>query len=163
MDLSASGIASWMLRTRWSARLPIGLFKAGLGWMFGSRVLLLEHRGRKSGQPRFVCLEVVERQAPDRIVIVSGFGERADWYRNLNADPNCFVSTGRMRRVPAIARFISSAEADKVIERYQLAHPGLWEQLRSAIEKAIGHPVQCLPMVELKLSTQPGSKQKAKR
>ena len=75
------------------------------GWVFGQRVLMLEHTGRRSGQARFVCLEVVERPGPDRVVIVSGFGERAEWYRNLLTDPSCFVSTGRLRRVPARARF----------------------------------------------------------
>ena len=71
---------------------------------------MLEHRGRRSGQARFVCLEVVDRPRPERIVIVSGFGERAEWYRNLRADPACFVSVGRLRRVPSQARFMTSGE-----------------------------------------------------
>ena len=66
-------------------RAPITLYRHGLGWVFGRRVLMLEHTGRRSGQARFVCLEVVERPGPDRVVIVSGFGERAEWYRNLHA------------------------------------------------------------------------------
>lgn len=151
MDLSPSGFGAWVLRTRVLVRAPIPLYRAGFGWLFGRRILMLEHRGRKSGLPRFVCLEVVERLAPDRIVIVSGFGKQADWYQNLEAEPACFVSTGGLRRVPARARFMSEAEATAAIDRYRLAHPGAWDQLRGTIEKAIGHPVDHLPMVELEL------------
>lgn len=151
MDLSLSGIGARALRTRWFVRAPIWLYRHGLGWLLGSRILMLEHTGRSSGQPRYVCLEIVERPAPDRIVIVSGFGERAQWYRNLQADPNCFVSTGRMRRAPAVARLLTGPEASAALERYQHAHPRDWEMLRGAIEKAVGHPVQGLPMVELRL------------
>ena len=82
---------------------------------------------------------------------MSGFGERAQWYRNLKADPHCFVSTGRMRRAPAVARFLSGEEASGALERYQRDHPRDWEMLRGAIEKAVGHPVQGLPMIELHL------------
>ncbi len=153
MDLSLSGIGARALRTRWFVRAPIWLYRHGLGWLLGSRILMLEHTGRSSGQPRYVCLEIVERPAPDRIVIVSGFGERAQWYRNLQADPNCFVSTGRMRRAPAVARPLTGAEAADALERYQQQHPRDWEMLRGAIEKAVGHPVQGLPMVELQLET----------
>jgi deazaflavin-dependent oxidoreductase (nitroreductase family) len=139
------------LRTRAFVRAPITLYRHGLGQVFGGRVLMLEHRGRRSGQARYVCLEVVDRPRPDRIVIVSGFGERAEWYRNLRADPACFVSVGRLRRVPARARFMTPAEAAAALDRYQRAHPQAWERLRQAIEKAVGHPVGQLPMVELLL------------
>ena len=152
MDLSLSGIGARALRTRWFVRAPIGLYRHGFGRLLGNRILLLEHTGRTSGRPRYVCLEIVERPAPDRLVIVSGFGERAQWYRNLQADPRCFVSTGRMRRVPAAARFLTETEAAQAIERYRLAHPRDWETLRGAIEKAVGHPVQGRPMVELTLA-----------
>jgi deazaflavin-dependent oxidoreductase (nitroreductase family) len=95
------------------------------------------------------------RPGPDRVVIVSGFGERAEWYRNLLADPACFVSVGRLQRVPAQARFMTSAEASAPLDRYQRAHPGAWDRLRQVIEKAAGHPVDQLPMVELLLDLAP--------
>lgn len=109
---------------------------------------MLEHTGRRSGLPRFVCLEVVDRPAPERVVVVSGFGERAEWYRNLRANHACFVSVGRLRRIPAQARFMTSTEASATLDRYQHAHPRAWDRLRQAIEKAVGHPVDELPMVE---------------
>jgi deazaflavin-dependent oxidoreductase (nitroreductase family) len=149
VDLSLTGLAARALRTRAFVRAPIALYRHHLGWIFGARVLMLEHRGRRSGRARFVCLEVVDRPGPERIVIVSGFGERAEWYRNLRADPACFVSTGRRQRVPARARFMTEAEAAAALEAYRRTHPGAWERLRQAIEKAVAHPVDQLPMVEL--------------
>jgi len=151
MDLSPSGIGARILRTRWLVRAPIALFRAGLGWMLGRRVLMLEHRGRVSGQRRFVCLEIVDRPAPDRIVVVSGFGEGAQWYRNLEADPHCFVSTGSSRRVPAVARFLPDEDAAAALDRYREQYPRDWRYLKEAIEKAVRHPVDGLPMVELAL------------
>ena len=140
-----------MLRTRWLVRAPIGLFRAGLGWMLGPRILLLEHRGRRSGERRFVCLEVVERRGADRLIIVSGFGERAQWYRNLRAEPRCFVSTGTIRRAPARARFLPDDEAAAALDEYRRRHPRDWRMLKATIENAVGHPVEGLPMVELAL------------
>lgn len=88
MDISPAALAARALRTRALVRAPITLYRHDLGWIFGQRILMLEHTGCRSGQARFACLEVVGRPGPERIIIVSGFGERAEWYRNLLADPN---------------------------------------------------------------------------
>ena len=47
---------------------------------------------------------------------------------------------------------MTSDEAAAALGRYQRAHPGAWDRLRRAIEKAVGHPVGQLPMVELLLA-----------
>lgn len=150
--MSLSGIGARALRTRWFVRAPIPLYRHGFGWLFGSRVLMLEHTGRTSGRARFVCLEVVEHPAQQRYVIVSGFGTKAQWYQNLTADPHCFVSVGRARRRAATARFMSEDEAASALERYQRVRPREWDALRSSIEKAVGTTVDTLPMVELTLA-----------
>lgn len=152
VDLTPSGLAARMLRTRWLVRAPVALYRLGLGRLLGRRILMLEHVGRTSGEPRYVCLEIIEHPAADRFVIVSGFGERAQWYRNLRAEPRCFVSTGRARRAPALARLMTSEESATTLDRYRVLHPRNWEVLRGAIEKAIGRPVTELPMVELTLT-----------
>ncbi|HLS79672.1 MAG TPA: nitroreductase family deazaflavin-dependent oxidoreductase, partial [Nocardia sp.] len=50
-----------LLRTRWFVRAPIWAFRARLGFLFGGRLLLLEHTGRTSGKARYVALETVDR------------------------------------------------------------------------------------------------------
>jgi deazaflavin-dependent oxidoreductase (nitroreductase family) len=146
------------LQTRWLVRAPIVLYRAGLGFMFGSRLLMLEHVGRKSGARRYVVLEVVERPTADQYIIVSGFGPRAQWYRNIRAQPAVRVSSGRRRRVPAIATPMTEEESAAALQRYATRHPKAWASLRQTIEAAVGHPVQGLPMVLLELGASHNSR-----
>ena len=48
-------------------RAPIYLYRLGLGWLFGKRILLLNHIGRVSGKQRQVILEVVEHDPTGRV------------------------------------------------------------------------------------------------
>ncbi|WP_249423817.1 nitroreductase family deazaflavin-dependent oxidoreductase [Nocardioides coralli] len=146
-----AALGALVLRTPALARAPVPLYRHGLGWLLGPRLMMLEHRGRRTGEARYACLEVVERPEATRVVVASGLGERAQWYRNLRADPTCFVSVGRLRRRPATARVLGDAEASAVLERYREAHPRAWRTLRAAIEAA-GGPADHLPVVELVLS-----------
>lgn len=144
-------VAARLLRTRGFVRAPIWLYRHGFGGLLGERILMLEHIGRISGLPRYVCLEVVERPADDEILVVSGFGTGAQWYRNLQAEPSCTVSIGGLQNVPADARMMPEVEAAAALDRYRTSHPKAWERLRGAIETAVGHPVDALPMVRLTL------------
>lgn len=151
MDVLGSVLAK-VLTTRSLARAPIAAYRRGFGWLFGTRMMMLQHTGRTSGQPRYVCLEVVARPAADQIIIASGFGKRAQWYRNLLADPHCRVSSGRRRDVAAMARPMNESESERALSRYAQDHPAAWRRLRAAIEKASGQPVDRLPMLELTLA-----------
>jgi len=148
MDVAGAGAR--MLQNRRFARAPIWFFRHRLGWLFGGRIVMLEHLGRRSGEPRFVCLELVARPNADTIVVASGFAERSQWYQNLRAHPDCYVTVGR-HRTGARARFMTAEEAGAVLVGYQQEHPRSWERLRNVIERAVGHPVESLPMVELNL------------
>jgi deazaflavin-dependent oxidoreductase (nitroreductase family) len=149
---SLSSVWAWLLTTRPLVRAPIPLFQKGFGWLLGPRLLMLEHVGRASGQPRYVCLEIARRPAAGQFIVPSGFGTRSQWYRNLRATPECFVSTGRTRHAPAIARLLTKEQSATELKRYQEARPTSWAQLEPAIEKALGHPVTEVPMVELTLA-----------
>ena len=94
-------------------------------------------------------LEVVAWPGPGRFLIVSGSGERAGRYRNLRADPACLVGAGRLQRVPAQARFMTSAEASAALGRYPRAHRGARDGRRQVIEKAAGQSAGQLPVAEL--------------
>ncbi len=106
-------------------RLPISLYRLHLGWLLGHRFLLLTHRGRKSGRIRKTVLEVVSYDPRTReSVVVSGWGERADWYRNIQASPALEVQTGRDRYVPT-QRILSADEAYAVMVDYEQRLPAL--------------------------------------
>lgn len=149
--MSTAQIAARLLRTRWFVRAPIALFRARLGFLFGSRLLLLEHHGRKTGQRRFVALETVDRPDPATVIVASGFGTGAQWYRNLRADPNCSVTLGFRYRVPARARVLPPEQAHMVLAGYQIAHPAAYRELSGIIEAAIGGSIDDVPLVELSL------------
>ncbi len=141
-----------LLRTRWLVRAPIWIFRAGLGRVFGQRLLMLEHLGRKSQQPRYVVLEVVDR-TESGYVLAAGFGERTQWLRNLDAHPRAHVSIGARTRIPVEARRLTPAEAAETLRRYAARNPRAWAKLRPVFERTLGSPVSefgtTLPLVEL--------------
>jgi deazaflavin-dependent oxidoreductase (nitroreductase family) len=85
-------------------RMPIHLYRLGLGWLFGRRLLLLNHIGRVSGKPRQVVLEVVAHDPTDgSYVVASGWGPTAAWYRNILHTPTVTIQVGtRTMRVNAL-------------------------------------------------------------
>jgi deazaflavin-dependent oxidoreductase (nitroreductase family) len=103
--------AARLLRTRWVVRAPVALYHARLGFLLGPRLLMLEHTGRNSGACRHVVLEVIGRPQPGSYVVVSGFGDRAQWFRNVRADPPMSVYAGSRRPASATARLLSAAPA----------------------------------------------------
>lgn len=135
------------------ARAPISVYRAGMGFLLGSRILMLEHIGRKTRQRRYVVLEVVAHETPGSFVIVSGLGDSAQWFRNVMADPRVRISTGRRKSVPARARRMTAAEADSALSAYIVRHPRAWELLKSVVAENINGRVDPpgteLPMVEL--------------
>ncbi|MFV9634511.1 nitroreductase family deazaflavin-dependent oxidoreductase [Mycobacterium neumannii] len=150
------GAGTRALRSRRLMRAPIGLYRARLGFIFGSRILLLEHIGRKSGRTRQVVLEVLDRPHPDAYIVASGFGTRAQWYRNVQAEPRVRVSVGAQVSMPAIARPLSTGEADAALRRYIDRHRRAWETMKPVLESTLGAPITtentALPMVELRLT-----------
>lgn len=104
-------------------RLPVYLYRLGLGRLLGHRFLMLTHRGRKSGRPRQTVLEVTHYDPRTReSVVVSGWGKRADWYQNIQASPAIEVQTGGERYVPA-CRVLAPAEAYDVTVGYDRRLP----------------------------------------
>jgi deazaflavin-dependent oxidoreductase (nitroreductase family) len=147
----SSEVLGRLLKTRWFVRAPIYLYKLRLGGLFGRRMLLLEHIGRKSGGRRYAVLEVVDHPRTDEYVIVSGFGEHAQWYRNVVANPHVRVSVGVRRNVPALATPLTSDAVEKTVERYAERHPRTWRALNEAMAAALDTTDLRLPMVRLEL------------
>lgn len=104
------------------ARAPIALYRMGLGGLLGRRFVLLEHRGRRSGQIRQVVLETLSVEQ-DMIHVVSGYGWSAQWLRNVGADPRVRVTCGWSRPRGAHALILPPDEAVTVLEDYRQRHP----------------------------------------
>ena len=135
-------------------RAPVWLYRMRLGFLLGNRMLLLEHRGRRSGRRRYAVLEVVDRPTPDTFVIVSGFGASSQWYHNLLADPHVRISVGWRRNAAAVATLLSPDAAEAALGRYAEQHPRTWDRLRKTLEAALNATDLQLPMFAVRLTRQ---------
>jgi deazaflavin-dependent oxidoreductase (nitroreductase family) len=136
-------------------RAPIWLYQARLGFLFGSRLLMVEHIGRTTGTRRYVVLEVVAHPDPHTYVVASGFGARAQWYRNVLARPDVTVSIAGHRPADATARRLDGPDNDAVLGAYVARHRRAWDALKPVLETTLGKPIGGhdteLPLIELRL------------
>lgn len=138
-------------------RLPIWLYKLGLGWMLGNRFLMIEHIGRKSGLKRKTVLEVVRHdKLDDTYYVLSGWGKKADWYQNVIKTPEVGVHVG-FRKFTAIARQMAVEIAERELLDYAQNHPVALRELINIIgyqvepnEEGILKLAQELPVIALK-------------
>jgi deazaflavin-dependent oxidoreductase (nitroreductase family) len=104
-------------------RLPILLYRVGLGGLLGKRMLLLNHVGRKSGLPRQAVLEVVHHdEGTGTYVVNAGFGEKSQWYQNLLVNPEATIQVGR-RVMPVRAERLQPKDGGEVFLNFARAHP----------------------------------------
>jgi deazaflavin-dependent oxidoreductase (nitroreductase family) len=115
--------------TRLLLRLPILIYRAGLGWLFGRRMLLLNHVGRVSGRPRHTVLEVVDDDpAEDSFVVASAWGPGAQWYRNILHRPDVTIRVAR-RTIPVTALPLTDDDGAEIFARYASRHRRLAMQM----------------------------------
>ena len=125
---------------RLAFRLPIYLYRLNLGWLLGHRFLLLGHRGRKTGLLHQTMLEVVLYDPTIReSVVVSAWGEDADWYRNLQKCPAIEIRTGRESYEP-LQQFLSPEEANAALAGYERRHPCAARILSRLLSYPLGGP-----------------------
>ena len=103
-------------------RAPIWLYKLNLGWLMGGRMLKMDHTGRNSGEPRHVVLEVVKHNPTlDTYYIAAAWGEKSDWVKNIQANPQVHVQVGR-QHLDMITEQLSPEESEAVILDYSQRH-----------------------------------------
>jgi deazaflavin-dependent oxidoreductase (nitroreductase family) len=110
---------------RLALRFPIWLYRAHLGWILGSRFVLLTHTGRKSGLPRYTVLEVVRYDRTTGVcVVASGWGTKSDWFNNVTANPNIVFQVGNKAMAGFAERLTPDEGARELFDyasRYKLA------------------------------------------
>ena len=116
-------------------RLPIWFYRLKLGWMLGHRMLLLNHIGRVSGKPRRAVLEVVHHDKEKNIhYVASGFGDQADWFKNLVKNPEVTIQAGG-KTISVVSEHLPKSDAEIIFKNYHLKNP---KALR-ALAKLIGY------------------------
>ncbi len=110
-------------------RLPIALYRWGLGWVLGHRFVMIEHVGRKSGLLRRVVVEVVQvDRASGAVVVAAAWGRKADWFRNVLHTPEVTLTLGG-RRFRAVAKVLDEAAAIDAVCDYARRHPLAFREL----------------------------------
>ncbi|HVA75161.1 MAG TPA: nitroreductase family deazaflavin-dependent oxidoreductase [Acidimicrobiales bacterium] len=121
----------------WVRRLfkaPIRLYHWRLGSLLGHRFVLLEHRGRRSGTRYETALEVVKWDPEGEVVVVSGWGPAADWYRNVTAGGDVRITVGS-RSFSATHRVLPHDEAAEVLADYEHRN----RYVRPVINRMLGY------------------------
>ncbi len=110
------------------------LYRSGLAPLLGRFILLLTTTGRKSGLPRVTPLQYEELDGA--IYVASARGPKADWFRNILADP-CVKVRIKSREFEGLAEPVTDPcrIADFLELRLQ-RHP----QMVGAILKSVGLP-----------------------
>ena len=71
------------------------LRRVKLSWTLGTRFLMLTHIGRKSGQTRKVVLEGAHHDSDTNTnFVAAGWRGKADWLKNIQANPSVQVTIG---------------------------------------------------------------------
>jgi len=103
-------------------KLPLLLYRLRLGWLFGTRFMLLTHVGRHSGKVRRTILAVVRFDATTKAIYAVSAWKGSDWYANIHAVPALEVATAFVRYVP-IQRTLSPQEITTTFLNYRTQHP----------------------------------------
>lgn len=100
------------------ARLPLLLYRFGLGWLLRPLpFLILTTRGRRSGLPRHAVLEY--RRHGRKLYVVSAWGQRPHWVQNLMANSQATVQLGADERGVTAHRVEDPAEALRALYMFQ--------------------------------------------
>ena len=122
---------------RLAFKVPTLIYRAGLGRVLGRRFLLLVHRGRKTGLERRVVLEVIRyRDDPPAAAVLSGWADRSQWFRNLQAAPPVSVSIGGEGWEQPECEFLEPDDVVEAIEEYRSHH----RLLMSSLDRFFGWP-----------------------
>ena len=133
----------WMPPLRWLLRAPGLVYRANLGWLLGERFVQLTVRGRRSGLPRRVVLEVIGRgSSRAELLVASAWGRQAEWFRNVQADPRVQVQVGRRRFVSEVSEISESAAAE-ALRDYARAHRLAYRGFIGPL--LLGHRPLCTP------------------
>jgi deazaflavin-dependent oxidoreductase (nitroreductase family) len=102
--------------SRFMFRIPLLVYRLGLGRLMGHQFLVLTHAGRRSGRVHETVLKVLRYDPATReSVVASAWGTKTDWYRNIRARSALAVRTGRDWYVPE-QRALPPEEAFAVFE-----------------------------------------------
>jgi len=119
-------------------RLPVYLYRWQLGWVLAHRFLLIGHKGRRTGALHQTVVEVLHYDSSSgEAVVMSGWGSRSDWFRNIEAAGSAEVVIGR-RRFPVTHRVLDEDEASRVLADYERRNRWIIPVVRKVLGALVG-------------------------
>ncbi len=108
-------------------KMPLILYRLGLGWMFGKRFMRLTPVGRRSGKVYHSVLAVLRFDEQTKEIFAVSPWSASNWYRNIQAAPALEVETGvgffrRIRYAP-VQRALSPEEIAALFISFRTQHP----------------------------------------
>jgi deazaflavin-dependent oxidoreductase (nitroreductase family) len=105
-------------------RIPLILWRLGLGPIIGRYLVVLTTWGRKSGLARHTMLEYLTWRG--KIYVVCAWPQ-SDWYKNLSSDPHVTIQTWQGAERMLATRVTDDEELMKILDMIQEREPKLME------------------------------------
>ncbi|HEX2913904.1 MAG TPA: nitroreductase family deazaflavin-dependent oxidoreductase [Chloroflexia bacterium] len=102
-------------------RAPLLLWRLGLGAIIGRLIVVITTTGWKSKQPRHNMAEYYRLDG--KKYVVCGFGPRAAWYKNIQADPHVTIQTSDGIEPAEVVRVREDEELIRVYELFKAHNP----------------------------------------
>jgi deazaflavin-dependent oxidoreductase (nitroreductase family) len=102
-------------------KTPVLWWRMGLRPFLWRRMILLATWGRKTRRPRYTMLSYTLHAG--KAYLISGWGAKTDWYRNLNADPHVTAQLGGPP-FATLARRVEDVEEYTTVMRVMLCGGG---------------------------------------
>ncbi len=103
-------------------KMPIILYRLGLGRLLGKRFMLLTHVGRRSGKVYRTVLAALRFDENTQEVFAVSPWSGSSWYRNIQAAPALEVEIGAVRYAP-IQRGLSPEEIAALFIEFRSQYP----------------------------------------
>jgi deazaflavin-dependent oxidoreductase (nitroreductase family) len=131
---------------RLALRLPILFTRMGLGKLVSaSNVLILTTRGRKTGRARHTAIEY--RRHGSQLYVISAWGDRPDWFRNLLIDPHVTVQQNGRTFAARASVVDNSGEALRVLHLFRRTAPFVYEAVLARMTDERAKDVSTLPEI----------------
>jgi deazaflavin-dependent oxidoreductase (nitroreductase family) len=103
----------------------------------GATMLLLHHKGRKSGQERVNPLVYFKEDGGGTMCVFASKGgapQNPDWYYNVRANPDVTLEVGT-ERFGAVASVVTGTERDRIYEANAAIRPAFAQYQRNTQRK----------------------------
>ena len=104
-------------------KVPVWIHKMGFGgWerLIGAQWMLITTKGRKTGKPRDVMVDVMDYdQASDTYYVEAAYGTHADWYKNIQSNPIFGAQVGRRKFKARAGGLTNEGAGEKLIQFYR--------------------------------------------